>query len=345
MREYKKEISGILKNIDSYIKEFSLMEKMDEYNISSFQEYILEHRCFKNLEKWLDGYFLVRDNLERYAPNLFEHGVNNYFKENPLVLKNIDIENITSSFPNDRDRMNISYIVNKLPEILENDLKEDSILAKQFAIELKNIFNEAYPKNNTYQHHLNNLVTIFDNGFFKEYGLDVYEEIRNNHILSFDFSNALEIHKINISNCKKSNGKLRNSQETLEFFDRFKDFEFKELDKTILNDEQKNDIITKKLFLLHIESLTETNKENNQTYYFQKRIDLFCEFEYSPGINDSSLKEFFKYANTNIDTIENLAFVIEANNKKRLIDKATKDIPLPDNDNKSVNKTDYTIQI
>ncbi len=97
MREYKKEIIKILKNIDSYIYEFLLLEKTTENDISSLQQNTLEQRCFKNLEKWLDGYFLVKDNLEKYAPNLLEHGTNNYFKENPLVLKNTDIENITSS--------------------------------------------------------------------------------------------------------------------------------------------------------------------------------------------------------------------------------------------------------
>lgn len=343
MREYKKEIIKILKNIDSYIYEFLLLEKITENDISSLQQNTLDQRCFKNLEKWLDGYFLVKDNLEKYAPNLLEHGTNNYFKENPLVLKNTDIENITSSSSNDRDRMDISYIVKKLPEILENELKEDPILAKQFIIELKNIFNEAYPKNNYYQHHLNNIVINFDNEFFKEYGFDVYEEIRNNHILSFDFSNALEIFKINISNCAKSDGKLKNSPATLEFFNKFKDFEFKELDKTVLNNEQKNDIITKRLSLLHIQSLEDTNRENKDIYYFQKRIDLFCEFEYSPEIKDSSLKEFFNYAKKNIDSIENLAFLIEANIKKRLMDKATQNIAIPDKDNSNDNRRDYAI--
>lgn len=343
MREYKKQLNEKLKNIDSYIYEFCLMENIDENNILSFQQYILEQRCFKNLEKWIDGYFLVKDNLEKYAPNILEHGVKNYFKENPLVFKNIDIENITASLSKDRDRMDISFIIESIPEILNADLKDDPILSKQFSIELKNIFKEAYPKNSTYQHYLNKLVNIFDNDFFKSYGFNVYEEIRNDHILSFDFSNALELHKINISNCEKSNGKLINSQTTLDFFEKFKDFDFKELDKTALSNEEKNDIITKRLSLLHLQSLEDKNRENKEIYYFQKRIDLFCEFEYSPQINDLSLKEFFNYAKNSIDSIDNLAFVIDANNKKRLMDKATQNISIPDNDSSNDNPRDYSI--
>lgn len=189
-RKYKKRIIELLKQTNDYtynslfdIDSLTLSNKSEHDNLPGYVDDVrnssTKNASICSINSWLDNYFTIKENMEKYAPNLTTAACQAYLKENPFKVTPSD--EYKSDQHSDYE-IGVEFLISELSSILDETVKEDKQLREHISSMVPKIFNETTPSN-IYSEAIvfNRNIEIFQNDFFKEtLSFDLVDFFKNN---------------------------------------------------------------------------------------------------------------------------------------------------------------------
>lgn len=296
---------------------------------TQMSDVFIENQILNHIERWLDSYYVIKDNMEKYAPNLAEYATTNYLKNNPFSFKPSYFQDIDS-------RTSIITKINffdLLKDIFGQDF--DAKIATHIKQEMPKIIDEVYPDRDTYfEHYLFQIPHKFDNDFYKnKINFDVIEYIQESPIKSFDFfmlkENSIRRSKALNNGYPKIYLNLPQSVKDFNEWAIDKEFSGTSIFSANLNEEQKQACL---------KTFNKLNRQNRDDYLqmqkeeitFMVLLDVIPDKE---NLRDSNNL----YKNYNLPYGNELLGIIDASIKKHKINRAIEASP-SDNDEQTTFK-------